>query len=134
VHFLDAHGLAGEYRAEIDFLLAQTDAAAAGDHEVRTTEAPHVESDSLDLSPDINFIDSLPDEDVDLELIEIEDVSLTAACDAAAAEQTSLLQTQLQPQQNAIGDYIAGAWQIEIPKEGANVLFDAALRELGSDA
>ena len=31
--FFDAHGLAGEDRAEIDFLLAQTDAAATRDHD-----------------------------------------------------------------------------------------------------
>ena len=33
MHFFDADGLAGEDRAEIDFFLAQTDAAAAGDHD-----------------------------------------------------------------------------------------------------
>jgi hypothetical protein len=33
VNFLDADGLTGEHRAEIDFFLAQTDAAATGDHD-----------------------------------------------------------------------------------------------------
>jgi hypothetical protein len=33
VDFFDAHGLAGEDRAEIDFFLAQTDAAATRDHD-----------------------------------------------------------------------------------------------------
>ena len=33
MHFFDAHGLTGEDRAEIDFFLAQTDAAATRDHD-----------------------------------------------------------------------------------------------------
>ena len=32
VNFFDADGLTGEHRAEIDSFLAQTDAAATGDH------------------------------------------------------------------------------------------------------
>ena len=33
VNFFDADGLTGEDRAEVDFLVAQTDAAAVGDHD-----------------------------------------------------------------------------------------------------
>jgi hypothetical protein len=33
VHFFDANSLSGKDLAEIDFFLAQTDAAAAGDHD-----------------------------------------------------------------------------------------------------
>jgi hypothetical protein len=33
VDFFDAHGLAGEDRAEIDFFVAETDSTATGDHD-----------------------------------------------------------------------------------------------------
>jgi hypothetical protein len=44
VDFFDAHGLAGEDRAEIDFFLAQTDAAATRDHRYPSTSARKMRS------------------------------------------------------------------------------------------
>ena len=99
----------------------------------RTDEAPHVESDSLDLPPDIKFIDeSLIESAPDVELIEIEDVSLTTACDAAA-EEASLQAVKLQPPQAVVSDYVAGAWVIEPIVEDPSTIIAEALRELGED-
>ena len=77
---------------------------------------------------DESLIESAPD----VELIEIEDVSLTTACDAAA-QQASLQALQLQTRQNtldAVGDCIEGAWLIAIPTENAGTLIEQALREI----
>ena len=95
------------------------------------TVTVHTESDSLDLASDIRFLDNLEfDEAPDIELVEIDtDISLTAAC-VAAAEEASLQAVKLQPQQGAVGDY---AWVIEPIVEDPSTIIEEVLRELGED-
>jgi hypothetical protein len=87
----------------------------------RTTPPPHVESDSTDIPPDIQFLDeSLFENAPDVELVEIPELSLASACDMAASAH-----------QSAVIDDCFEAWTVELPTENAGTIIEQACRELG---
>jgi hypothetical protein len=88
-----------------------------------------IHSNSL---PTFNLFDGeLFDSAPDVELIEIEDVSLTTACDACVADaDLQAIQNLQQNAPNAVGDYIEGSWFVEIPSESAGTIIEQALRAI----